>query len=83
MPTHKFVQNYFALIFIFCFLGFRRLGPIYWDNLGVGYSGVFIADPVAARKVFLVEGSRPRHVVPQPWVLYNKRYNCKRGLFFM
>nr|UYG55632.1 cytochrome P450 315a1 [Geocoris pallidipennis] len=60
----------------------RKLGPVYKDTLG-GLSGVFLADPRAARAVFAAEGPYPKHVIPPPWILYNQKYSCKRGLFFM
>lgn len=60
----------------------QEYGPVYWENLG-GASGTFVADPGAARKVFLAEGSYPQHIIPPPWLLYNQKYSCKRGLFFM
>lgn len=30
-----------------------------------------------------LEGKYPRHILPEPWVLYEKIYGPKRGLFFM
>lgn len=30
-----------------------------------------------------LEGKYPVHILPEPWVLYEKLYGSKRGLFFM
>lgn len=30
-----------------------------------------------------LEGKYPAHILPDPWVLYEKLYGFKRGLFFM
>lgn len=60
----------------------KKLGPIFKENMGT-VCGTFLADPQAARTVFSAEGRYPKHIVPEPWKVYNKMYNCNRGLFFM
>lgn len=60
----------------------RQLGPVFRDRIGP-VSAVFVADPVEMRRTFGLEGKYPIHVLPEPWVLYNQLYGCKRGLFFM
>jgi ecdysteroid 2-hydroxylase len=60
----------------------RQLGPIYRESIGP-VTCVFIADPNDMRRVFSLEGKYPKHLLPPPWVVYNKMYGCKRGLFFM
>lgn len=60
----------------------RQLGPVYRESIGP-VSGVFVSDPNEMRRVFSLEGKYPKHLQPDPWILYNKMYGCKRGLFFM
>lgn len=60
----------------------RELGPIYRESFGP-VNAVFVADPNEMRRVFNLEGKYPKHLLPDPWVLYNKIHGCKRGLFFM
>jgi ecdysteroid 2-hydroxylase len=60
----------------------RQLGPIYRENIGPVRS-VLVSDPNDMRRVFNLEGKYPKHLLPAPWVVYNKMYVCKRGLFFM
>jgi ecdysteroid 2-hydroxylase len=60
----------------------RQLGPIYRESIGP-VTGVFVADPNEMRRVFTLEGKYPKHILPDAWVLYNKMYGSKRGLFFM
>jgi ecdysteroid 2-hydroxylase len=60
----------------------RQLGPIYRESIGP-VTGVFVADPDQMRRVFNLEGKYPKHILPDAWVLYNKLYGSKRGLFFM
>ncbi|XP_014271100.1 cytochrome P450 315a1, mitochondrial [Halyomorpha halys] len=60
----------------------KKLGPIFKENMGT-VCGIFLADPWAARTIFSAEGRYPKHIVPEPWKVYNKLYNCNRGLFFM
>lgn len=36
------------------------------------------------KSLFLnLEGKYPTHILPEPWILYEKLYGSKRGLFFM
>lgn len=45
---------------------------------------VFTKDPNAFRDLFLkFEGKYPQHLLPQSWMIYNKKHNCERGLLFM
>lgn len=62
----------------------KQLGPIYCEKLGGDTDLVFVSDPMLIRKLFLnLEGKYPMHILPEPWVLYEKLYGSKRGLFFM
>ena len=60
----------------------KDLGPIFRDRIGP-VDAVFVADPAEMRRTFGLEGKYPIHILPEPWILYNKLYGCKRGLFFM
>ncbi|XP_069672926.1 cytochrome P450 315a1, mitochondrial [Periplaneta americana] len=60
----------------------RQLGPVYKETIGP-VTAVFVCDPTEMRRVFSLEGKYPKHILPDSWVLYNKMYGCKRGLFFM
>lgn len=45
---------------------------------------MFISDPLTMKSLFHNhEGKYPMHILPDPWVLYEKHYGNKRGLFFM
>ncbi|KAJ8722153.1 hypothetical protein PYW08_004555 [Mythimna loreyi] len=62
----------------------KQLGPIYCEKLGGNTDLVFISDPMLIRTLLLtLEGKYPIHILPEPWVLYEKLYGSKRGLFFM
>lgn len=62
----------------------KQLGPIYCEKLGGNTELVFVSDPMLIRSLFLnLEGKYPVHILPEPWVLYEKLYGSKRGLFFM
>lgn len=60
----------------------QQLGPIFRETLG-NTNAIFIADAHDMRKVIAQEGKYPTHVLPEAWVLYNKKHGCSRGLFFM
>ncbi|KAI4464268.1 cytochrome p450 family 4 [Holotrichia oblita] len=60
----------------------KELGPIFRDKIGP-VSAIFISDPDYMRAVFNNEGKHPTHVLPEPWIVYNKIHGCTRGLFFM
>ncbi|XP_046400369.1 cytochrome P450 315a1, mitochondrial [Ischnura elegans] len=60
----------------------KALGGVYKEAIGPA-EAVFVADAHEVQKVFRHEGRAPRHLLPEPWVLYNELYGCKRGLFFM
>lgn len=59
-----------------------ELGPIFRDKIGP-VSAVFVSDPEFMRSIFGVEGKYPIHILPEPWIVYNKVHGCARGLFFM
>ncbi|XP_047991685.1 cytochrome P450 315a1, mitochondrial isoform X2 [Leguminivora glycinivorella] len=62
----------------------KELGSIFYEKLGCNTKLVFISDPLLIKRVFLsLEGKYPIHILPDPWVLYEKLYGSKRGLFFM
>ncbi|EEB14725.1 cytochrome P450, putative [Pediculus humanus corporis] len=60
----------------------KELGPIYREKLGP-VSAIFVSDGDYMRKIFALEGKYPKHIIPESWMLYNEKYNCKRGLLFM
>lgn len=60
----------------------RQLGPVFLEHIGP-VAAVFVADANEMRRVFALEGRYPKHLLPEPWILYNQTYGCKRGLFFM
>ncbi|KAG7308546.1 hypothetical protein JYU34_005764 [Plutella xylostella] len=61
----------------------KELGPIFCEKLSTSEL-VFISEPKLMKSLFLrVEGKYPIHILPEPWVLYEKLYGSKRGLFFM
>lgn len=62
----------------------KKLGPIFYEKLGGNTKLVFVSDPVVMKSLFLNhDGKYPTHLLPDPWVLYEKLYGSKRGLFFM
>ncbi|KAI5637274.1 cytochrome p450 domain-containing protein [Phthorimaea operculella] len=62
----------------------KQLGPIFNECLGGKIPLVFISDPNLMKSLFLnLEGKYPAHILPEPWVLYEKLYGFQRGLFFM
>ncbi|XP_014367187.2 cytochrome P450 315a1, mitochondrial [Papilio machaon] len=62
----------------------KQLGSIFTENLGGNTDLVFISDSDLMKSLFLnLEGKYPVHILPEPWVLYEKLYDFKRGLFFM
>lgn len=60
----------------------KQLGPIFQDKIGP-VSAIFVSCPDAIRTVFSQEGKYPVHVLPEPWIVYNKTHKNSRGLFFM
>ncbi|XP_067011206.2 cytochrome P450 315a1, mitochondrial [Anabrus simplex] len=60
----------------------KQLGPVFRDTIGT-VDAVFVANADEMRRLFSLEGKYPTHVLPEPWVLYNQMFGCKRGLFFM
>ncbi|KAL1132159.1 hypothetical protein AAG570_010116 [Ranatra chinensis] len=60
----------------------RTLGPVYREKMGP-VTAVFLSDPSSMRKIFSMEGKYPHHFVPEAWLLYNEKFQCKRGLLFM
>ncbi|XP_049873126.1 cytochrome P450 315a1, mitochondrial [Pectinophora gossypiella] len=62
----------------------KKLGPIFRESLGSSSELVFISDPGLMKALFLnLEGKYPAHILPDPWLLYEKLYGSKRGLLFM
>ncbi|KAM3965304.1 LOW QUALITY PROTEIN: cytochrome P450 family protein sad [Aphomia sociella] len=61
----------------------RQLGPIFYEKLGGNVPLIFISDPMMMRTFLNLEGKYPCHILPEPWVLYEKIHGSKRGLFFM
>ncbi|CAG9786808.1 unnamed protein product [Diatraea saccharalis] len=62
----------------------EHLGPIFYEKLGGNTKLVFISDPTLMKTLFLkLEGKYPVHLLPEPWLLYERLYGAKRGLFFM
>lgn len=59
-----------------------ELGPIYRENMG-SVKAVFVSSPDEYRRIFRLEGNRPKHLLPEAWILYNEMRKCRRGLFFM
>lgn len=60
----------------------KKYGPIFRIKISQA-NAVFIKDPNMMRNVFTYEGKYPKHPLPESWTYYNKKHNCKRGLFFM
>lgn len=60
----------------------KKLGPIFRDKIGP-VSAIFVSDPDLIRSIFRQEGRHPIHILPEPWIVYNKKYGRTRGLFFM
>ncbi|CAG5048004.1 unnamed protein product [Parnassius apollo] len=59
-------------------------GSIFCEKLNGNTDLVFISDAALMKTLFLNrEGKYPAHILPDPWVLYEKLYGFKRGLFFM
>ncbi|CAH2262843.1 jg9217 [Pararge aegeria aegeria] len=62
----------------------KQLGPIFSERLAGSTELVFISDPLLMKSLFInMEGKYPMHILPDPWVLYEKIYGSQRGLFFM
>ncbi|XP_017468612.1 PREDICTED: cytochrome P450 315a1, mitochondrial [Rhagoletis zephyria] len=61
----------------------KELGSIFYERLGGVQDAVFVSSASQMRAVFQYEGQYPRHPLPESWIIYNKQYNCQRGLFFM
>lgn len=60
----------------------KQLGPIFREKIGP-VSAVFVSDPMEMRSIFNHEGKHPKHIIPEAWILYNRKYNCQRGILFM
>ncbi|XP_046965607.1 cytochrome P450 315a1, mitochondrial [Vanessa cardui] len=63
----------------------KQLGPIFAERLSGSHTElIFISDPALIKSLFInLEGKYPIHILPDPWVLYEKTYGSHRGLFFM
>lgn len=66
----------------YCDMRHKQLGPIFREKLGA-VEAVVLADKDYTSTVYSSEGRYPVHLVPEPWVMYNKKKGIKRGLFFM
>ena len=60
----------------------RQFGPIFRETIG-NMTGIFLSDASDMRQVIAQEGKYPTHALPEAWTLYNRKYSCSRGLFFM
>ncbi|CAK1551155.1 unnamed protein product [Leptosia nina] len=61
----------------------RHLGNIFIENFGTT-DLIFVSDADLIRTLFIsLEGKYPSHILPDPWLLYEKLYGQKRGLLFM
>ncbi|CAK9823091.1 Cytochrome P450 315a1, mitochondrial [Anthophora retusa] len=60
----------------------KEFGPVYRERLGP-VTAVFINSPHEFRRIFRLEGSAPKHFIPEAWTLYNEIRKCRRGLLFM
>lgn len=72
----------FGRLHLYCDRRHQVLGPIYKENLGT-VEAVFVSDAKLIQKVFQNEGKYPKHLVPEPWIIYNQNKGIQRGLFFM
>lgn len=62
----------------------KQLGPIFSERLNGNTDLIFLSDPELIKTLFIkLEGKYPSHILPDPWILYEKIYGSKRGLFFM
>uniref|UniRef100_A0AAG5DX31 Cytochrome P450 n=1 Tax=Anopheles atroparvus TaxID=41427 RepID=A0AAG5DX31_ANOAO len=57
-------------------------GDIFRLQIGA-QQAVFLRDPDLMRKTFQVEGTFPKHPLPESWTYFNKKFGYQRGLFFM
>lgn len=60
----------------------RQLGPIYREQIGP-LRAIFVNSPDAFLRIFRLEGTTPRHFLPEAWLLYNNIRKQRRGLLFM
>lgn len=60
----------------------KELGSIYRERLGP-VTAVFVNSTHEFRRIFRLEGSAPKHFLPEAWILYNETRKCRRGLLFM
>lgn len=60
----------------------RQLGPVYRDQIGP-VRAVFVNSPNEFQRIFRLEGTMPRHFLPESWLLYNEIRQQRRGLLFM
>lgn len=60
----------------------KELGPVYRERLGP-VTAVFVNSIHEYRRIFRLEGSAPKHFLPEAWTLYNEIRKCRRGLLFM
>lgn len=60
----------------------KQLGDIFREKLG-DTEAVMVSSKDLASEVYLNEGKYPEHLIPDPWLIYNKMRNIHRGLFFL
>lgn len=60
----------------------KKMGPIYKDYIGP-VTAIFVNSPDDYRKIFRLEGTMPKHFLPEAWMAYNALRQCPRGLLFM
>lgn len=53
------------------------------DDIGGGAQAIFIGCPQIVKELFRQEERHPVHIVPEPWKIYLKKHQKKRGLFFL
>ncbi|XP_043787940.1 cytochrome P450 315a1, mitochondrial isoform X1 [Apis laboriosa] len=60
----------------------KELGPVYKERIGPT-TAIFVNSIHEFRRIFRLEGSTPKHFLPEAWTLYNEIRKCRRGLLFM
>ncbi|XP_015522295.2 cytochrome P450 315a1, mitochondrial isoform X1 [Neodiprion lecontei] len=60
----------------------KELGPVYRERM-MAVEAIFVSSPTEFRRIFRLEGSKPKNFLPHAWILYNEMRKCERGLLFM
>lgn len=66
----------------YCDMRHKQLGSIFREKLGP-VEAVVVGDKELISSVYNSEEQYPRHMVPEPWLIYNQKKGIERGLFFM